>query len=76
MKVDNVKNKDIAEYIEKSVDTINGWKQRQPKLLDATRIGVFCKKNNITIEMIKNCIELKEMATKQEEEEDNDIYKR
>jgi len=31
--------------------------------------GAFCKKNNITIEMIKNCIELKEMATKQDGEE-------
>jgi len=29
------------------------------------RTGAFCKKNKITIDMIKNCIELKEMASRQ-----------
>ncbi len=64
METNNIKNKDIAEYIGKSVDTINGWKQRQPKLLEAVRIGIYCKKNNITIEKIKKCAELQELAKK------------
>ena len=68
MKTNDIKNKDIAEHIGKSIDTINGWKQRQPKLLDIAKTGLFCKKNNITIEMIKTCIELKEMANNKDEE--------
>jgi len=38
-------------------------------MLELTKTGAFCKKNNITIEMIKNAIVLKEMASKQDEEE-------
>ena len=60
--------KDIAEYIGKSLDTINGWKQRQPKLLEAARVGIFCKKNNITIEHIKKCVELQQLAKGESEE--------
>jgi len=62
MKTDTIKNKDIAEYVKKSIDTINGWKQRQPELLESVRLGIFCKKNNISIEMIKNCVKLQELA--------------
>ncbi len=58
MKTD-IKNKDIADFVGKSLDTVNGWKQRQPKLLEAVKIGVFCKKNNLSLEDIKSLIELK-----------------
>ena len=64
-----IQYKDIAEYTNKSLSTIKGWKVKFPKLLELTKTGAFCKKNNITIEMIKNCIELKEMASKQDGEE-------
>ena len=67
--MEKVTNKDIANYLDKQVSTINGWTSRNPKLLELTKVGAFCKKNNITIEMIKNCIELKEMASKQDGEE-------
>lgn len=60
--MENIKitNKEISEYIDKSIDTINGWKQRQPKLLEAVRIGIFCKKNNLDIEKIKKLVEVQE----------------
>jgi len=64
----NVSNKDISEYTDKSINTINGWKSKFPKLLDLVKTGAFCKKNNISIEMIKNCVELKELSEKQKEE--------
>jgi len=67
--MEKVTNKEIAEYLGKSVNTVNGWKGKFPKLLELVKIGAFCKKNNITIEMIKNCIKLQELVTKQEEEE-------
>ena len=54
--------KDIAVNVGKSEHTVKQWKQRFPKLLEYCKLGTFCEKNNITIDMIKNCIELKEMA--------------
>ena len=60
-----VTNDDIANYTNKKVGTINHWSRIAPGLLELCRIGAFCKKNNITIDMIKNCIELKEIAKKQ-----------
>ena len=60
--MEKVTNKDIAEYIDKSIDTVNGWKQRQPKLLDAVRIGIFCKKNNLDIDKIKKLVDIQEMV--------------
>jgi len=64
----NITYKEIAEYLDKSETTIKNWKQKFPTLLEFVKTGAFCKKNNITIEMIKNCIELKEMAAKQNNE--------
>jgi hypothetical protein len=57
-------NEDIANYTNKKTTTINQWKRIAPGLLELCRIGAFCKKNGINIDMIKNCIELKEMAKK------------
>ena len=66
--MEKVTNKDIANYLDKQVSTINGWTSRNQKLLELTKVGAFCKKNNITIEMIKNCIEIKNMATQQQQQ--------
>jgi len=63
-----IQYKDIAEYTDKSLNTIKGWKVKFPKLLELVKTGAFCKKNNITIDMIKNCIELKRLSEKQNEE--------
>ncbi len=66
--MEKVTYKDIAKYLNKSDTTIKSWSSRYPEMLELTKTGAFCKKNNITIEMIKNCIELKEMASRQEGE--------
>lgn len=60
--MENITNKDIAEYTDKSLNTINGWKSKFPKLLGLVKTGAFCKKNNITIEDIKACVQMKELA--------------
>ena len=65
-----VTNTDIANFLDKKVSTVNSWKSRSPKMLELCKLGAFCKKNNITIEMIKTCIELKEMAKEKEGGED------
>jgi len=65
----NVTYKEIGEDLGKTEGTIKNWKKNYPVLLDYVKTGAFCKKNNITIEMIKNCIELKEMASRQDEQE-------
>jgi len=62
--MEKVTYKDIANYLDKSEATIKSWSSRYPNLLEATRIGVFCKKNNITMEHIKKCMELKEIVKK------------
>ena len=63
-----VTNKEIAEYLGKSVNTVNGWKGKFPQLLELVKTGAFCKKNNITIEHIKKCVELQELVSKDREE--------
>ncbi|SFV66662.1 hypothetical protein MNB_SM-5-596 [hydrothermal vent metagenome] len=65
----NITYKEIGEDLGKTEGTIKNWKKNHPVLLDYVKTGAFCKKNNITIEMIKNCIKLQELVTKQEEEE-------
>lgn len=57
-----VSNQELADMVNKSVVTINGWKSRFPELLELLKIGAFCKKNNITIEKLKKCAELQELA--------------
>lgn len=60
MNIDKVTNKDIAEFTGKSIDTVNGWKQKQPNIDKAVRIGVFCIKNNLDTDTIKKLIEIQE----------------
>jgi transposase len=60
----NITYKEIAQDLDKSEATIKNWKQKFPKLLKYVKIGAFCKKNGITIEHIKKCVELHELAAK------------
>jgi len=62
-----VTNTDIAEYTDKSLNTINGWSGKFPKLWELVKTGAFCKKNGINIDMIKNCIQLKKLARDNDE---------
>jgi len=62
----NITYKEIAAYTEKSANTIKGWKIKFPKLLEVVKLGAFCKKHNISIEQIKKCIELQEIANKKD----------
>ena len=57
----NIANADIAEYTDKSINTINGWKSKFPKLSEIVKLGAFCKKNDLDIEKIKKLVEIKEM---------------
>jgi len=54
--------KNIAGYINKSEQQIKWYKRNNPEMLELLQAGAFCKKNNITIEMIKNCVKLQELA--------------
>jgi hypothetical protein len=60
--MEKVTNKDIANFLDKQVSTVNSWASRNPKLLELVKLGAFCKKNNITINDIKTCIKMKELA--------------
>jgi len=60
--MEKVTYKEIANYVDKSEATIKGWKVKHPQLLELTKLGAFCKKNNITMEHIKKCMELKEIV--------------
>ena len=64
----NITYKEIAEDLGKSVTTITSWKQKFPVLLDYVKLGAFCKKNNITIEHIKKCVELQELVKGESED--------
>jgi len=64
MSMKDVIYKDIAELTRKSESAIKQWKKNNPELLDIAKIGVFCKKNNLTLENIKKLIEIQEMLKK------------
>ncbi|MDT8338556.1 MAG: hypothetical protein RQ763_05100 [Sulfurimonas sp.] len=53
--------KEIGDYLGKSENTIKGWKQKFPELLELVQIGAFCKHNNLDIEKIDKLIELQEI---------------
>lgn len=52
---------EIGKSVNKSATTINGWKYRNPEMLEIVKLGAFCKKNDLDIEKITKLIELKEM---------------
>ena len=55
---------EIGKFVRKSATTINSWKYRNPQLLEVVKLGAFCKKYNITLDDIKTCIKMKELAKK------------
>ncbi len=57
----NIIYKDIAQYINKSEQSIKGYKVNNPELLEILKLGSFCKKNDLDIEKIKKLIEVKQM---------------
>lgn len=57
--------KDIAEILGKSENTIKGWKQKFPELLELVRIGVYCKKNALDEEKISKLIEIQRIIKDQ-----------
>ena len=59
-----VSNKELAEILGKSEQTIKGWKSRFPKLLEIVRLGALCKANNLDVERIIKLGELQELMKK------------
>ncbi len=53
--------KEIGEYLGKSENTIKGWKQKFPVLLEFSVIGAFCKQNDMNIDKLNKLIELQDM---------------
>ncbi len=53
--------KDIAEYINKSEQSIKSYKANNPELLEILKLGAFCKKNDLNIEKITKLIEVQNM---------------
>jgi|LGOV01.1.fsa_nt_gb hypothetical protein len=56
-----VSYKEIGDYLGKSENTIKGWKQKFPVLLEFVKVGAFCKHNDLDIGKITKLIELQEM---------------
>ena len=54
--------KEIAKDLGKTEGTIKNWKINHPVLLEYVKLGAFCKKNGITMDAIKTCVELQEIA--------------
>jgi hypothetical protein len=66
--MEKITNKDIANYLDKQVSTVNSWRSRNPKLLELCKTGAFCKKNDITIEDIKACVQMQKLVRGKEDE--------
>ena len=60
--MEKVKYRDIAEMIGKKEGTVKSWAFRQPELLEIVKLGALCKKNGITPELLKQCLEIKKIA--------------
>ncbi|MFW0695673.1 hypothetical protein ACN09X_04695 [Aliarcobacter butzleri] len=61
--MDKATNKDISEYIGKELNTVKGWSSKFPELYNLVRLGMFCQKNNIKEEDIKDLVEFKAKVT-------------
>jgi hypothetical protein len=59
-----VTNRMIAEYIGKSPDTVNGWKKRQPELLELAKLGMTCKQHELDVEKIQKLSEIQNIIKK------------
>ena len=53
--------KEIGDYLGKSENTIKGWRQKFPVLLEFVKVGAFCKKYDLDVEKIEKLIELQEI---------------
>ena len=58
--------KEIGEILGKSENTIKGWKQKFPKLLELVKIGAFCNANGLNEEKIVRMVEFQEFIKGQE----------
>ena len=61
-----VTNKELAQLVGKSEQTIKGWKARFPELLEIARLGALCKVNNLDSEKIIKLSELQEVIKTKE----------
>lgn len=52
---------EIGNLLGKSENTIKGWKQKFPALLNLVKIGAFCKQNDLDEEKIIKLIEIQEL---------------
>lgn len=53
--------KDIAEMLGKNEQTIKGWKNKFPVLLEVVKLGALCKANELDAEKIIKLSELQEI---------------
>lgn len=53
--------KEIADLVGKSENTIKGWKQKFPILLELVKTGAYCKSNGLDVQKIDKLIEVQEM---------------
>ncbi|WP_458701344.1 hypothetical protein ACKGJI_04315 [Sulfurospirillum sp. 1307] len=60
-----ITNKEIAQLLDKSEQTIKGWKSKSPKLLELVKLGAICKLNNLDQEKIIKLSELQEVIKNQ-----------
>jgi hypothetical protein len=54
-------NIEIANFLDKKINTVDTWTSRNPKLLELCRLGMLCKKNGLNEESIKKLMEVKEL---------------
>jgi len=57
--------KEIAQMLDKNEQTIKGWKNRFPKLLEIVKLGALCKVNNLDANKIIKLSELQEVIIKE-----------
>ena len=60
--------KELSVLIDKSEQTIKGWKTRFPELLEVVKLGSLCKANNLSEERIIKLSELQELLNKENED--------
>jgi len=68
--IKNIIYKDIAKYVNKSEQSIKGYKVNNPELLEILKLGSFCKKNDLDIEKIKKLIEVKQMFSTEKQKDE------
>jgi len=59
-----ITNRDLAVMLDKSEQTIKGWKSKAPELLELVRLGGLCKINDLDAEKIVKLTELQDLMKK------------